>query len=213
MKHIREHLQMYGAAGLSTADLLALTLTQKAESHILTRLARLLQVYDARRLRRATIPELQHAGLTRSQAERLVAICELTRRLALLEAETQPQIKAPSDAATLLRPLMEDLDQEMFRVLVLNTKNQVVENIELYRGTVNSMEVRIAEILRPAVIRKCPALLVAHVHPSGNPEASPEDIAMTEQLVQASKLLEIELIDHLILGHASYTSLRSRMQW
>jgi DNA repair protein RadC len=213
MKHIREHLQMYGAAGLSTVDLLALTLTQKTEPQMLARLAHLLQAYDTRRLRRATIPEFESAGLTRSQAERLVAICELTRRLALLEAETLPQIKTPSDAAALLRPFLEDLDQESLRVLILNTKNQVLENIELYRGTVNSTEVRIAEILKPAVVRKSPAFLVAHVHPSGSPEASPEDITMTEQLVRAGKLLEIELVDHLILGHASYTSLRSRMNW
>ena len=213
MKHIREHLQTYGPAGLSTLDLLTLALTQKTEPQILVHLTQLLQQYDVRRLRGASIPELQHAGLTRSQAERLVAICELTRRLALLEAEPLPQIKAPGDAVALLKPFLEDRDQEIFRVLVLNTKNQVLENSELYRGTINSMEVRVAEILRPAVIRKSPAILVAHVHPSGNPDASAQDIAMTEQLVQAGKLLDVEIVDHIILGHASYVSLRTKLRW
>jgi DNA repair protein RadC len=213
MMNIRAQLQMYGAAGLSTLDLLALTLTQSTDQQMLTRLACLLQQYDVRRLRRATIPEFESAGLTRSQAERLIAICELTRQLALLEAEPRPQIKTPGDAVAILRPLMEDLNQEAFRILVLNTKNQVVENLELYRGTVNCSVVRAAEVLRPAVIRHCPAILVAHVHPSGSPEASPEDITMTGQLVQAGKLLDIELVDHLILGHTRYLSLRTEMRW
>lgn len=213
MNKLREQLQMYGTAELSTLDLLALTLTHRTEPRMQARLAHLLQHYGARRLRRASATELEAAGLTRVQAERLVALCELTRRLALLETEPLPPIHAPSDAVALLKPLMEDLDQEVFRVLVLNTKNQVVENLELYRGTVNSSVVRIAEILKPAVIRNCPAILVAHVHPSGNPGASPEDKAVTEQLVQAGKLLDIELVDHLILGHGNYLSLRTIMRW
>lgn len=213
MNYLREHLQMYGAAGLSTPDLLAFTLTHRTEPQMPARLAQLLQQYGVRWLRRATLPELEAAGLTRSQAERLMTTCELTRRLAILEAEPLPQIKTPYDAVALLRPLMEDQTQEVFRVLVLDTKNRVVENLELYRGTVNCHIARMAEVLKPAIIRHCPAILVAHLHPSGDPEPSPDDMTSTSNLVQAGKLLDIEVVDHLILGHGTYTSLRTTMRW
>lgn len=211
--NLHDRLQTYGPTELSTLELLALTLSYKAGPRTLARLARLLQDDRARRLRAAALPELETAGLTRSQAERLVAICELTRRLAVLEADPLPSISAPGDAVAILRPFMEDRDQETFRVLVLNAKNQVVENREIYRGTVDTTVVRIAEILRPAILRNCPALLVAHTHPSGDPQASPADLAMTKQLVRASKLLDLDLVDHLILGRASYTSLKSTLRW
>jgi DNA repair protein RadC len=213
MNYIREQLQMYGATVLSTPDLLAFTLSHKTDLQMPVRLAQLLQQFGVPWLRRASTADLEAAGLTRAQAERLVAVCELMRRLTVLEARPLLQITAPSDAIALLRPLMEDLNQEVIRVLVLNAKNQVMENLELYRGTVNCCLARVAEIFRPAVIRNCPAILVAHIHPSGSPDPSPEDITLTNHLVLAGKLLEIDVVDHLILGHASYTSLRSRMQW
>src|SRR5260370_6374241 len=90
------------------------------------------------------------------------------------------------------------------RVLILDKKNQVVENMTRYRGTVNSSVLRVAEIFRPAITRNCPAVLVCHNHPSGDPTPSPEDIAVTEQLVQAGKILDIELVDHLIIGSHKY---------
>ncbi len=135
--NIREHLQMYGATEISTLDLLGLTLAHKTEPDLLAHLVHLLQDYDVRRLRQASIPEFQQAGLSKSQAERLVAICELTQRLGMLETSPLPKIAMPHDAMQLLRPMMGHLDCEVLRVLVLNTKNQVVENTELYRGTVS----------------------------------------------------------------------------
>jgi DNA repair protein RadC len=213
INQLRAHLQMYGATEVSTLELLALTLTRADDPQLLLRLAQLLQGASARRLRQSSVSAFQQAGFTRIQAERLAAICELTRRLALLEIEPSPRIESPDDAVRLLLPLMGHLDQETFRVLVLDTHHQVVENTELYRGTINGAEVRVAEILRPAVLRKCPALLVAHAHPTGDPEPSFSDLAMTEQLVQAARLLDIDLVDHLIIGGSRTISLRSRMQW
>ena len=99
------------------------------------------------------------------------------------------------------------------RILVLDTKNQVIENIGRYQGTVNSSVLRAAEIFRPAVTRNCPAVIVCHNHPSGDPTPSPEDIAVTEQLVQAGKVLDIELVDHVIIGNNRYISLREHIHW
>jgi len=102
---------------------------------------------------------------------------------------------------------------EQMRILVLDTKNQVVENISRYQGTVNSSVLRAAEIYRPAVIRNCPGVIICHNHPSGDPTPSPEDIAVTEQLVQAGRHLDIELVDHLVIGNQRYVSLKERMKW
>jgi DNA repair protein RadC len=78
---------------------------------------------------------------------------------------------------------------------------------------VNSSVLRAAEIFRPAVVRNCPHVIVCHNHPSGDPSPSPEDIAVTEQLIEAGKLLDIELLDHLVIGNPRYASLRERLHW
>ena len=99
------------------------------------------------------------------------------------------------------------------RILVLDTKNRVVDNISRYQGTVNSSVLRAAEIYRPAVIRNCPAVLICHNHPSGDPTPSPEDIQVTEQLVEAGRYLDIELLDHLVIGNHRFVSLKERLKW
>ena len=99
------------------------------------------------------------------------------------------------------------------RILVLDTKNQVVDNINRYRGTVNSSVLRAAEIFRPAIMRNCPGVIIYHNHPSGAPTPSPEDISVTEQLVEAGRVLDIELVDHLVIGNHRFVSLKERMRW
>jgi DNA repair protein RadC len=99
------------------------------------------------------------------------------------------------------------------RILVLDTKNRVVENISRYQGTVNSSVLRAAEIYRPAIIRNCPAVIICHNHPSGDPTPSPEDISVTQQLVAAGQHLDIELVDHLVIGNQRFVSLKERLRW
>ena len=99
------------------------------------------------------------------------------------------------------------------RILVLDTKNQVVDNINRYRGTVNSSVLRAAEIFRPAIMCNCPGVIIYHNHPSGDPTPSPEDISVTEQLVEAGRVLDIELVDHLVIGNHRFVSLKERMRW
>ena len=99
------------------------------------------------------------------------------------------------------------------RILILDTKNQVVENISRYQGTVNSSVLRAAEIYRPAILRNCPAVIICHNHPSGDPTPSPEDIAVTQQLVAAGQRLDIELVDHLVIGNHRFVSLKERLRW
>ena len=118
--------------------------------------------------------------------------------------------KSPADAANLVRTEMEYLDREEMRVLSLDTKNQVVSNQRLYQGTANSAALRGAEIFRTAVARNCPAIILCHNHPSGDPTPSKDDIAMTREVKEAADKLGIVLHDHIIVGrkgHASFKAL------
>src|SRR5437763_17112923 len=97
------------------------------------------------------------------------------------------------------------------RILIMDTKNQVVDNISRYQGTVNSSVLRAAEIFRPAIIRNCPGVMVCHNHPSGDPTPSPEDIAVTEQLGEAGKVLDIDSLEHLVIANQRFVGLKSRL--
>ena len=122
---------------------------------------------------------------------------------------TGPGIATPADVASLLGAEMGALAQEQLRVLLLDTKNHVRACHLIYQGTVNGASIRVAETVRPAVIANLPAILMIHNHPSGDPTPSPEDIHATQRIAEAAALLDIELLDHVILGTAGrYYSLK-----
>jgi DNA repair protein RadC len=212
----RERLRAYGPQSLSNAELLAIILrTGTARDNVLELAGKLLAKYGGLGgLLRTDFSELclEH-GLGEAKTAQLKAALELGKRISRQELEEKYQIRSPRDAANLVMVEMTHLDHEQMRILVLDTKNQVVENINRYQGTVNSSVLRVAEIFRPAITRNCPAVIVCHNHPSGDPTPSSEDIAVTEQLVQAGKLLDIELVDHLIIGNHRYISLKERLHW
>ncbi len=134
------------------------------------------------------------------------------------EVETQPErpredlpaINCPEDVRRLLAPEMAPLAQEQLRVLLLNTRNQVLGQRVIYQGNVNSSMIRPAEVLRPAVIEAVPSIIISHNHPSQDPTPSPEDAAITRELAQAGKLLGIELLDHIVIGGERFVSLKER---
>ncbi|MBT7989616.1 MAG: DNA repair protein RadC [Anaerolineae bacterium] len=148
-------------------------------------------------------------GLGESTAIRLKAALSLGLRLCDPHEE-RPTVQSPQDAAALVQHEMSLLEQEYLRVIVLNTRNQVLEIVEVYHGSVNSSQVRIAEILKPAVERMAPAMIIVHNHPSGDPSPSSEDISLTRSLVEAGKLMDISILDHLIIGKGSFTSLKEK---
>ena len=121
-----------------------------------------------------------------------------------------PSIGSPEDVYFLLGPEMAPLAQEQLRVLLLNTRNQVVGQRVVYQGNVSSSQVRTAEVLRPAVQEGLPSIMVVHNHPSGDPDPSPDDVAITRKLMQAAKLLDIDLLDHVVIGGNDYVSLKAR---
>lgn len=121
-----------------------------------------------------------------------------------------PAISCSQDIYNLLGPEMSTLAQEQLRVLLLDRKNQVMGQRVIYQGNVYSSMVRSAEVFRAAIIESVPAVVVAHNHPSGDPNPSPEDVRITQKLKRAASLLDIDLLDHIVIGGKRHVSLKSR---
>ena len=120
------------------------------------------------------------------------------------------RIKSPADAASLLLADMGALEQEELRTIIVDTKNQVLKVHTVYMGSLNTAVLRIAEVFREAIRLNAAALIVAHNHPSGDPTPSAEDVQVTRQLVEAGKLLNIDVLDHLVIGSQRWLSLKER---
>ncbi|MCY4556734.1 MAG: DNA repair protein RadC [Chloroflexi bacterium] len=212
----RERLREHGARYLNNAELVAILLRSGvAGENAISVAMRVLAEFDGLAgLARAGYSELcEQRGLNHAKASEIMAALELGRRIASLAPEERARISCPQDAASLLIAEMEQLVQENLVVLLLNTRNQVVARRTIYIGTVNSSAVRPAEVLRPAIRENAPSIIVAHNHPSGDPTPSPEDISVTRDLAAAGKLMDIELLDHLVIGHGGrFTSLKEKRQ-
>ncbi len=124
--------------------------------------------------------------------------------------EDPPAVSCPEDVHALLGPEMAGLAQEQLRVVLLTKRNQVMGQRVIYQGNVSEAIVRAAEVFRPAVIAAVPHIILCHNHPSRDPTPSPEDVALTRELVQAGKLLDIELLDHVVIGGKRFASLKEQ---
>ncbi len=140
----------------------------------------------------------------------MLAALELGRRLLATHPDERPVVRTPEDIANLLLADMALLEQEHLRVVLLNTRNQVLATPEVYKGTVNATHVRISDLFRDAVREGCPSIIVVHNHPSGDPTPSADDVAMTRQLAEAGSLLNIDVLDHIVLARNGFASLRER---
>jgi DNA repair protein RadC len=158
---------------------------------------------------RAHPAELRHAGVPPASAPRLAAVVEIGTRLARRWPDDPWLIRTPTDVAEPLVDAMGALDREELRVMLLDTKNVVTAQRTVYRGNLAGSSVRIGEVFRDAVRACAAAIIVAHNHPSGDPAPSGEDLRITTELAEAGRLLDIELLDHLIIGRGRWTSLRA----
>jgi len=208
----RERLEHYGEGSLSTAELIAILLRTGVKGESALRLAeRLLARYGLMGLARGGFTELQQEkGVGPAKVTQIKAALELGRRLLIASPTDRPQVKSPADAANLLMLEMGMLEQEHLRVMLMDTRNRVLSIHTVYVGNVNSSVVRVGEIFREAIRANTAALIVAHNHPSGDPTPSAQDVAVTEQIVQAGRLLNIEVLDHLIIGQHRFVSLKER---
>lgn len=209
----RERLIHVGAQAISTAELLAIILRTGSGGENVLRLAeRLLsQFQDLPGLAQATVAELVAVrGIGPAKAVEIKAALEVGRRLLASAPQERPRVASPADAANLLMSEMMFLEQEHLRLILLDTRNRVLNTPTIYIGSLNTSVVRIGELFRAAIKENAAAFIVAHNHPSGDPSPSPEDVNVTRQIVKAGELLDIGLLDHIIIGHQRYVSLKER---
>ena len=209
----RERLKNQGPQALTNAELIAILLRVgiKGENVIALSQRLLGQYKTLGGLLRASVSELAGMrGVGEAKATQIKAALELARRLMVESPDERPIVKSPADAANLLMMEMGAHEQEHMRVLLLDTRNRVLASPTIYIGNLNTAVVRIAELFREAIRSNCAAIIVAHNHPSGDPSPSPEDVRVTEQIVSAGKLLDIDVLDHLIIGQQRFVSLKER---
>jgi DNA repair protein RadC len=145
-----------------------------------------------------------------AKAAQIKAAIELGNRLRLESPDERPAVHSPADAAALVQYEMSALEQEELRVLLLDIRNRVLDTVTVYRGSINSSQVRVGELFRTAIRRNAASIIVIHNHPSGDPTPSPDDVAVTRAMTQAGKLLDIEVLDHLVIGRGRFVSLKDR---
>jgi DNA repair protein RadC len=209
----RERLSTLGPQALTNAELIAILLRVGVVGENAVEVGqRLLQKFGGLRgLHRAPIKELidQH-GIGEAKAAQLKAAIELGRRLTVEAPEERLAINSPADAAALVQYEMSALEQEHLRVILLDRRNRVLEIVEVYKGSVNSSQVRVGELFKEAIRTNSSALIVIHNHPSGDPTPSPDDVAVTRAITQAGKLLDVDVLDHLVIGQGKWVSLKER---
>ena len=207
---VRERLAVGGPASMSAGELLALVLGSGGASSLDLAQGLLAQHGSLADLARADVLELtDQAGIGPARAAQLVSAFELGRR-SVAAGAVRWTVRAPRDVADRLTVQLGSLDREELHVLLLNTKNAVLRQSLVYRGNVSSAVVRIAELFRDAVRIHAAGLIVVHNHPSGDPEPSPDDLALTAEAIAAGRLLDVPVLDHVVIAAGGYVSLRDR---
>ncbi len=212
----RERLARYGAASLSDAELIAIILRSGAEGlNVIDMATALMRHFNSSlaELGQAGFEQLQERhGIGPAKASQILAALELGKRVALASPESRPQVQTPDAVVRLLAPELAFAEQENVKVVLVDTRNYVIATPTIYKGSLNAASVRVGELFREAIRRNTAAIIVAHNHPSGDPTPSPEDITLTRRLVEAGKLLGVEVLDHIIIAHSRWLSLKERKQ-
>jgi DNA repair protein RadC len=210
----REKLASSGAQSLAEEELLAILLRTGIQGENAVAMGRRLldEFGGINGIHQASFDDFCMAkGVGPAKAAQIKAAIELGRRLQVVTGEERPTISSPQDVARLVQYEMMGLPQENLWVLLLNTKNQVTSIQKIYQGTLNSSTVRIAELFKAAIAKNSAAIILVHNHPSGDPSPSAEDIRLTRAVVEAGKLLDIEVLDHIVIGFADqFTSLKQK---
>lgn len=209
----RERLASLGPESLKTAELLAILLRVgiPGENAVQVGERLLNDLGGLPGIQRITFDEFcQQRGVGPAKAAQIKAAIELGRRLSQITPDTRPIIHSPADAAELVKYEMTALEQEELRVLLLDTRNHVLRIQEVYQGSLNMSMVRVGELFKHAIRQNAAAVIVVHNHPSGDPTPSPEDVALTRAIVQAGKLLDVDVLDHLVIGGGKFVSLKEK---
>lgn len=209
----RERLEHFGVKALSNAELVAILIrVGRSGVNALQLSHQVLTDYGGLSgLHRLSYSELcSIPGIGPAKAAQLQAAVEIGRRLSQSGLGDRPLIQSPQDAANLVLYEMGALEQEHLRVMLLDTRNQLMRISEVYKGSLNSSLIRVGEVFRDALRSNAASILLLHNHPSGDPTPSPEDVSVTRAIVEAGELLDVEVLDHLIIGDNRYTSMKAK---
>ncbi len=207
----RERMIKYGSEGLSNTELLAILLRTGSRNESVLQLANkiLSELKGILHLHEITVEELTTIkGVGPAKAIQIKAAIELGRRVSKQFTIDRYIIRSPRDVANYLMEDMRYLKQEQFLILLLDTKNHVISKEIISIGSLNSSIVHPREVFKPAIKKSASAIIAAHNHPSGDSTPSKEDIQVTNRLIEAGKILGIELLDHIIIGDGKYFSLK-----
>lgn len=203
----REKLEKYGPSKLSNSELLAILMRTGGKGlNVVEMSEKILQKFSAKGLPSAAFSELKNTfGLGPAKACEIIACFELGRRL--LKDKKFALLLTPEDVFKELKDI-RDHKKEHFVIFYLNAHNQEIKRDIISVGTLTANLVHPREVFEPAVSHLAAQIIIAHNHPSGNVEPSAEDIAVTKRLVEAGKILGIEIVDHVIVSQTGFTSLR-----
>ena len=208
----REKLINNGAAALTDSELLAILIGSGTQEKSALDIARDLTADNGILKNIALVRDVKELaktkGLGRAKAALIIAALELGRRIASAEPLVRDSITSPEDGVALLMPRLRYESKEHFLVVLLNSKNKVLDVEQISEGSLNSSVVHPREVFAPAVLHHAAAILTAHNHPSGDPTPSKEDKDLTNTLVQAGKYMGIPVLDHIIIGDAKYFSFK-----
>ncbi len=209
----QERLMKYGAQTLSNGELLAVLLRTGSKGEgVITFSQRLLSKFGGLNgLLEASCEELlEIPGIKEARASQIIAVSEMIKRYRNFRSGDELRIISPGDVGKLMMSEMRELKKEKLKVLILNTKNKVMEITEASVGSLNSSIVHPREIFREAIRKSAASIILVHNHPSGDPSPSGDDINSTKRIREAGTILGIELLDHIIIGSGSYVSLKER---
>lgn len=209
----RERLYHKGAAALSDAELVAIQLGTGTPGMSALDVARgLLSHFGTlQELAGREVAEVSAVrGVGRAKAVRLAAAFEITRRLRSRNGHARPVLSSPEQVFARYGPLMEDLRKEVFRLALLDAQNGLLRDVVVSEGTLSASLVHPREVFKPAILESAASIILIHNHPSGDPTPSREDLRLTRQLVECSRLLDLRIHDHVILGRERFISLAQR---
>jgi len=208
----REKLIKYGVGSLSNVELLAILIRTGTKNNSAIDLSQKILSFHSEGIRflaDCTLEELmQIKGIGLSKACQIISAIELGKRLAMSSLTHTPYIKSPLDVANVFMEEMRYYKKEYFKIILLNTKNQIITVEDISIGSLNSSLVHPREVFVRAIRKSSSSIILLHNHPSGNPEPSAEDIKITKRLIEAGKIIGIEVLDHIIIGDGKYISLK-----